>query len=116
MELSMAKLIREIYIDDLDGTEMESENVVKFGLDGINYEIDLAEKNEEALRKALSPFINKARPVKAERGGRRRGASSRALSREKSAEIRKWARAQGLPVSERGRIASSVVEKYEAAH
>src|SRR5690606_4590462 len=53
MELSMAKLIREIYIDDLDGTEMESENVVKFGLDGINYEIDLAEKNEEALRKAL---------------------------------------------------------------
>jgi hypothetical protein len=38
------------------------------------------------------------------------------MSREKSAEIRQWARTQGLPVSERGRIASTVVEKYEAAH
>ncbi|GAA4535838.1 MULTISPECIES: histone-like nucleoid-structuring protein Lsr2 [Nonomuraea] len=115
----MAKQIREIYIDDLDGSRMSSENVVKFGLDGVAYEIDLGEKNEEALRKALSPFITKARPVKSERAGRGRrgsGGAARALSREKSAEIRQWARAQGLPVSERGRIASSVVEKYEAAH
>ncbi|MFG1948472.1 Lsr2 family protein [Nonomuraea sp. NPDC048826] len=115
----MAKQIREIFIDDLDGTPMDSENIVKFGLDGVSYEIDLREKNEEALRKALSPFITKARPVKSERTGRGRrgsGVSARALSREKSAEIRQWARTQGLPVSERGRIASSVVEKYEAAH
>jgi len=118
MELTVAKQIREIYIDDLDGEPMESENTVKFGLDGVTYEIDLRDENEEALRKALSPFISKARPVKTERSGRgRRGSgSSRALSREKSAEIRQWARAQGLPVSERGRIAASVVEKYEAAH
>jgi hypothetical protein len=115
----MAKQIQEIFIDDLDGSPMESENVVKFGLDGVAYEIDLGEKNEEALRKALSPFINKARAVRSERAGRgRRGAigSARAMSREKSAEIRQWARTQGLPVSERGRIASTVVEKYEAAH
>ncbi|MDA0633456.1 Lsr2 family protein [Nonomuraea sp. MCN248] len=116
----MAKQIREIFIDDLDGSPMDSENIVKFGLDGVAYEIDLGEKNEEALRKALSPFITKARPVKGERPARGRrvsgGASARALSREKSAEIRQWARSQGLPVSERGRIASSVVEKYEAAH
>jgi hypothetical protein len=38
------------------------------------------------------------------------------MSREKSSEIRQWAKAHGLPVSERGRIASTVVEKYEAAH
>jgi hypothetical protein len=115
----MAKRIQEIFIDDLDGSPMESENIVKFGLDGVAYEIDLGETNEEALRKALSPFITKARAVKRERAGRGRpGAvgSARALSREKSAEIRQWARTQGLPVSERGRIAATVVEKYEAAH
>jgi hypothetical protein len=115
----MAKQIQEIFIDDLDGSPMDSENIVKFGLDGVAYEIDLGEKNEEALRKALSPFITKARAVKAERAGRGRrgaGASARIMSREKSAEIRHWAKTHGLPVSERGRIASTVVEKYEAAH
>nr|SBO90571.1 Histone protein Lsr2 [Nonomuraea gerenzanensis] len=38
------------------------------------------------------------------------------MSREQSADIRQWAKANGLPVSERGRIAASVVEQYEAAH
>jgi len=115
----MAKQIQEIFIDDLDGSPMEFENTVKFGLDGVAYEIDLGGKNEEALRKALSPFITKARAVKSERAGRLRraaGGTARATSREKSAEIRQWAKTHGLPVSERGRIASTVVEKYEAAH
>jgi hypothetical protein len=115
----MAKQIQEIHIDDLDGSTMPHENTVRFGLDGTNFEIDLGEKNEEALRKALAPFLKVARPVRAERGGRGRraaGVSTRAMSREQSAQIRQWAKSQGLPVSERGRIASTVVEKYEAAH
>ncbi|MER6952300.1 histone-like nucleoid-structuring protein Lsr2, partial [Nonomuraea sp. NPDC000554] len=37
----------------------------------------------------------------------------RAMSREKSAEIRQWAKAHGLPLSDRGQIASTVVEKAE---
>ncbi|MBF8184999.1 Lsr2 family protein [Nonomuraea sp. K274] len=115
----MAKQIQEIFIDDLDGSPMDSENTVKFGIDGVAYEIDLGDKNEQALRDALRPFLLKARPVKAERGARGRraaGGAARAMSREKSAVIRKWAKTHGLPVSERGRIAASVVEKYEAAH
>ncbi|WP_219505122.1 histone-like nucleoid-structuring protein Lsr2 [Nonomuraea ceibae] len=115
----MARQIQEIFIDDLDGSQMESENTVRFALDGVSYEIDLGAKNEEALRKALAPFLTKARAVKPERAGRgRRGAggTARAISRDKSAEIRQWAKMKGLPVSERGRIASTVVEQYEAAH
>ncbi|MEV4179321.1 histone-like nucleoid-structuring protein Lsr2 [Nonomuraea sp. NPDC049709] len=68
---------------------------------------------------ALAPFISKARPVRAERPGRGRrvvGGSTRAMGREQSANIRQWAKSRGLPVSERGRIASSLVEQYEAAH
>ncbi|MEO3871040.1 Lsr2 family protein [Nonomuraea sp. B12E4] len=113
----MAKQIQEIFIDDIDGSEAEM--TTTFALDGTNYEIDLSGANREKLEKALAPFITRARAVKAERGGRgRRGAaaSSRAMSREKSHEIRQWAKANGLPVSERGRIASNVVAKYEAAH
>ncbi|MER6506371.1 Lsr2 family protein [Nonomuraea sp. NPDC048881] len=113
----MAKQIQEILIDDVDGGE--AHETVVFALDGSSYEIDLHEEKADALRKALAPFIVKARPVRVDRGGRGRRAAvtgSRALSREKSSEIRQWAKANGLPVSERGRIAASVVEKYEAAH
>ncbi|MFC6903435.1 histone-like nucleoid-structuring protein Lsr2 [Nonomuraea dietziae] len=47
------------------------------------------------------------------RGGSR---GSAAISREKTAEIRQWAKEHGLQVSERGRISAAVVEQYEAAH
>ncbi|GAA5037716.1 hypothetical protein HNP84_003187 [Thermocatellispora tengchongensis] len=112
----MAKQVRELLIDDIDGSEAAYST--KFGLDGVAYEIDLSEENEEKLRKALAPFINAARPVKRERQGRGRrgGAGGGAMSRDRAKEIRRWAKAQGLPVSERGRIASSVVEQYEASH
>ncbi|PZG02072.1 histone-like nucleoid-structuring protein Lsr2 [Nonomuraea aridisoli] len=113
----MAKRIVESFIDDIDGSE--AEGTTTFALDGTTYEIDLSGKNREKLEKALAPYITKARAVRAEKGvrGRRAAAgSSRALSREKSTEIRRWARANGLPVSERGRIAASVVKQYEAAH
>ncbi|NBE92633.1 Lsr2 family protein [Nonomuraea sp. KC401] len=112
----MAKRIVETFIDDIDGSE--AEGTTAFALDGTNYEIDLSGENREKLEKALAPFITKARAVRAERtrGRRGTGGSSRSISREKSTEIRRWAKAQGLPVSERGRIAATIVQQYEAAH
>ncbi|TMR24444.1 Lsr2 family protein [Nonomuraea turkmeniaca] len=113
----MAKQIVESFIDDIDGTE--AERTTTFALDGTSYEIDLSGQNREKLEKALAPFINAGRPVRSERGARGRraaGGTSRTMTREQSAKIRQWAKSQGLPVSERGRIASTVVEKYEAAH
>jgi hypothetical protein len=113
----MAKRIVESFVDDIDGSD--AEGTTKFTLDGTSYEIDLSGANREQLEKALAPFITKARAVRGDRGvrGRRGGAgSARVVSREKSTEIRQWAKAQGLPVSERGRIAATVVAQYETAH
>jgi hypothetical protein len=113
----MAKRIVESFTDDIDGSD--ADGTTTFALDGTNYEIDLSGSNREKLEKALAPFITKARAVRAERGVRaRRGAvlSPRAVNREKSTEIRQWAKAHGLPVSERGRIAATVVQQYEEAH
>ncbi|MGP3959836.1 histone-like nucleoid-structuring protein Lsr2 [Nonomuraea sp. 3N208] len=112
----MARQIVESFIDDIDGSGAEGTS--RFALDGTHYEIDLSGANRDKLEKALAPFITKARAVKAERDGRggRGAGAARAMSREKSSEIRQWAKANGLPVSERGRIASTVVENYEAAH
>ncbi|MGN9843006.1 histone-like nucleoid-structuring protein Lsr2 [Nonomuraea sp. H19] len=110
----MAKQIQEILIDDLDGGE--ANETVSFAIDGSSYEIDLSDLNAKKLRDALTPFVQNARRAGAVTTRRRGRGGSRAMSREKSSEIRQWAKAHGLPVSERGRIASTVVEKYEAAH
>lgn len=42
-----------------------------------------------------------------------RSGGRRAMSPDKSAEIRQWAKAHGLPLNERGRIASIVIEQTE---
>jgi len=108
----VATQIQKILIDDLDGGT--ANETVSFAIDGNYYEIDLSDENAKKLREALNPFVTHAR--RAEPTPSRRRRSSRSTSREKSAEIRSWAKAQGLPVSERGRIAASVVERYEQAH
>ncbi|WP_326645950.1 Lsr2 family protein [Streptosporangium sp. NBC_01755] len=110
----MAKQIQEILIDDLDGGE--ANETVAFAIDGTSYEIDLSDVNAKKLRDSLSPFVQSARRSSALAPRRRRAGGARALTREKSADIRAWAKSHGLNVSERGRIASSVVEQYEAAH
>lgn len=48
-------------VDDLDGSEATA--TVAFGLDGRNYEIDLNDSNEAALRDALAPYVDNARKL-----------------------------------------------------
>ncbi|GGL17507.1 histone-like nucleoid-structuring protein Lsr2 [Planomonospora parontospora] len=110
----MAKQIQEILIDDLDGGE--ATQTVSFAIDGSSYEIDLSDVNAKKLRENLAPFVAGARRDLSASAPKRRRGATRALSREKSADIRAWAKQQGHTVSERGRIAREIVEKYEAAH
>jgi len=106
----MAQKITVALEDDLDGGP--AEETVRFGLGGAEYEIDLSKKNAKTFRKQLTPFIEHAR--KTGRGQRRR-AGRTASSRERSGNIRAWAKEQGIAVSDRGRIPASVVEQYEVA-
>ncbi|MEV5705063.1 histone-like nucleoid-structuring protein Lsr2 [Actinoallomurus sp. NPDC052274] len=67
------------------------------------------------MRDRLSPFIEHGR--RAGGGGVRRHRGRAASSRrQRSADIRAWAKAHGIEVSERGRIPATVVEEYERAH
>jgi hypothetical protein len=112
----MAKHTQVILIDDLDGGE--ADETVTFALDGSPYEIDLSDANAKKLREALASFVSSARKGDSgvTRGRRPRGGGVSRMSREKSAEIRAWAKANNHPVSERGRISAVVVEAYEQAH
>jgi len=106
----MAQKIAVELEDDLDGGP--AEETVRFGVDGSEYEIDLSTKNAAALRRKLAPFVEHAR--KAGPGARRRPGRA-ASHRERSADIRAWAKDQGITVSERGRIPASVAAQYQAA-
>jgi nucleoid-associated protein Lsr2 len=110
----MAKQVITLLTDDLDGGE--ADRTVEFGLDGVNYTIDLSEKNAGKLRKALDPFLNSATRVGRSPVAspiRRNGASAGGrASRDENQAIREWANKNGHPVSERGRIPSHIVEAY----
>jgi hypothetical protein len=109
----MAQRVQVFLVDDLDGGE--AEETVEFGLDGSIYEIDLSGTNASKLREALAPFAQAGRKASAKQAkGTKRGQRN-VSSRERSSEIRAWAKANGKPVNERGRIPQAIVDEYEAA-
>jgi hypothetical protein len=101
-------------VDDLDGG-VAAESVA-FSLDGIEYAIDLSTENAKRLRDSLSAYVDKARRV----GGRKQRAIGRPAGRTgdkaQNQAIREWARSQGEKISDRGRIPSELVTRFQAAH
>jgi nucleoid-associated protein Lsr2 len=111
----VAKQTTVILVDDLDGSEAAEQ--VEFGVDGRSYQIDLSAANSAKLRDALAPFVSAARRA----GGRRAAAAPTAPARPaadrvQNQAIREWAVAQGMKISERGRIPSNVLEAYRNSH
>ena len=108
----MASIVSVVVSDDLDGSP--NAQTVAFGFDGVNYEIDLAEKNRAKLVKDFAPYVGAARKVSRRRP---RSAGAREPStRVDRAAVRAWAKEHGLKVSERGRISAEIMQQYEAAH
>jgi hypothetical protein len=114
---TMAQQQTITYVDDIDGKEVTDNDspTVTFGLDGTTYEIDLGDKNQEKLRKALEPYINAGRKVSGQRTNGRK-ATKATQSGPSAADIRGWAQEQGLDVPSRGRIPQEVRDAYEAAN
>jgi len=105
----MAQRMNIILVDDLDGSDAGES--VTFGIDGVNYEIDLSSAHAAELRKELATYIAAGRRV----GGRRR-TGQKANGGVAAADIRAWARDNGWDVPDRGRVAAEVREAYTAAH
>ncbi|MBG0568712.1 histone-like nucleoid-structuring protein Lsr2 [Actinoplanes aureus] len=112
----MAKQIVTILTDDLDGKK--ADRTIEFGLDGVNYTIDLSETNAGKLRKALDPFISagtrqgRSNPLARRSPGRGTGAGP--STRGENQAIREWARNNGHELSERGRIPAKVLAAYNS--
>jgi hypothetical protein len=108
----MAQKVQVILLDDLDGGS--ADETVGFALDGISYEIDLSAQNAAELRDAFARYVGSARKSGGRRTRSRVGAAGR--GRTDTGAIREWARSQGLKVSDRGRIPSDILAKYEEEH
>jgi hypothetical protein len=111
----MARKLEVKLVDDIDGGE--ADETLKFGLDGVSFEIDVNAKHAEELRASLAKFILGARRIG--RGGvtptRRpvRAAGSTHGDRAQNQAIREWAKSKKIELSDRGRIPRRIVEQYE---
>jgi hypothetical protein len=94
--------------DDLD--QSPASQTIHFGVEGIDYEIDLSEKNAKKFASALAPYIDNGRRVAGRRRAvGRRGGSSAGVDPK---VVRQWANEQGIEISSRGRIPGEIVDRY----
>lgn len=112
----MAQKVRVDLVDDIDGSD--ATQTVPFTLDGAAYEIDLSDDNAARLRDEFAPFIAAGRRT----GGRKTrstipntNGTKVATDREHTRAVRAWARENGWPISDRGRIPVEVVTAYDTA-
>jgi hypothetical protein len=109
----MAQKVQTLFVDDLDGSD--AEDTVRFGLDGLHYEIDLNTAHAKELRDALMRYVEAGRKAS---GPARRAPRSRAQANSNGLstnEIRDWAKTNGLEVKDRGRVPADVITKFRAA-
>ena len=108
-------MTREVHvqlIDDISGEDAQES--IRFSLDGVEYEIDLAEENAVGLRKALGSYIARGRRVRGSSAGQRGKVTT--SSREQTQRIREWAETNGYNPSTRGRISQDIMKAYDEAH
>jgi hypothetical protein len=118
LEEAMASKTITVLTDDIDGKELkEGEGqTVSFSVGRTQYQMDLSDKNLEKFYDTLKQYTDKARKVGSARiGSQSTGAGAR-TDKSQLANIRQWAKSQGLTVSERGRISKEIRDAYDAAH
>ncbi|UJW36381.1 Lsr2 family protein [Saccharothrix sp. AJ9571] len=113
----MAQKVLVEMIDDISGET--ATQTVPFGLDGVEYTIDLSDANAEILRDELARYVaagrrTGGRKVRVATGESVPSATSSA-DRERARAIRDWARENGYAVSDRGRISAEITNAYDEA-
>ena len=104
------------FVDDIDGSTEGVEHYT-FNWLGTDYEIDLAPKSAKKLVDIMNTYTDKATRVPKPRSGSAgRGSGRTRTARDEVAEIRSWAREQGMEVSDKGRVSEAVKDAYHQAH
>jgi hypothetical protein len=110
----MTRKVQVQLFDDIDGSQ--ADETMRFGLDGMSYEIDLSASHAEKLRASLAKFILSSRRVGRAQVviARPRPGTPARVDRAQNQAVRDWARSKRIEISDRGRIPGHIVEQYQA--
>lgn len=100
-------------VDDLEGGP--ADGTLAFSVQGKAYELELSQPNIDAFFAAIDVYVTAARRVSGGGSGtvrRARGTSNGAAATVNVEEIRAWARENGWPIAERGRISRVIMDAY----
>ena len=107
----MAQKVEVKLVDDLDGGNADT--VVRFSFDGKNYEIDLSNANAEKFRASLAKYVSAARKTGTIKGAGRSARAKVIGAGPSTAEVREWAKSQGMQVPERGRLSKELMVQFQ---
>ncbi len=120
---TLVLLTCDVHDGDADAVE-----TVQFTVEGRSYECDLCDDHLAEFRESAGIWSSHARPVGRTRVRRTqqpagspspassgRGRSRSTSSGPSTAEVRRWAKSQGIDIGDRGRISSQLYEAYQAA-
>ena len=123
----MAQRTQVLLTCDVHDGEAEAAETVIYTVEGQTYECELCEAHLAEFREAMEIWSSHsrlagrgrssqaaARPSRGGRSGRARAGS--ADGGPSAAEVRDWARSQGMQVSTRGRVPAELHAAYAAAH
>ena len=81
-----------------------------FAWEGVGYEVDLTDTEAQAFRDALTPYFDVARAL----GGK--SAPKASLIGYTAAQVRAWARNNGIDVPDKGRVPNDVIMEFIEHH
>jgi hypothetical protein len=108
--MAKEKIVTERFTSDISGEE--ATQTIQYAVNGMRYEIDVAEVEAKEFHEALAPYISVSR-VRGQRSGGN-GAERKART-EETQRIRAWAAEQGIVLTTTGRIPNEVREQYAAS-
>lgn len=104
--------IKQIITDDLTGQTLADDvKVTDVRVDGDDYSVYLSDESKETF---LAFLRGEAPLLQVQRSVTRRRSSTGTKSKTNAAEIRAWAKDQGMDVPERGRIPQAVQDAWDA--
>jgi hypothetical protein len=111
--VTLARVLADRLADDVDGEQ--STDVIALSYRGVDYEIDLTEKDATGLDRVLAPYLANARRVMAKRRNTARAAGASSVAQDPR-QVRAWANTQGIVIADRGRVSADVMRQYREAH
>ncbi|QNG17835.1 Lsr2 family protein [Rhodococcus triatomae] len=107
------------FVDDIDETPIADGKgeTIRFAVNGVEYEIDLNDKNAKEFHRKLDYYISHGTRVGGKRKTAARSGGRSATKRDPSQTkaIREWAVANGYDISPRGRIPAEIEEAYQTS-